>query len=90
MTFKNVQISTAGGNGVGEIEDFGTISVESSAVVGNSGSGILVEPGATLTARNTTISDGSEFGVVDDGTASFFNTTIALQQRWRGSKTRAR
>ncbi len=80
VTFKDVQMSTAGGNGVAAIEDFGNVTVESSAVVGNSGSGILVEPEATLTARNTTISDGAEFGVVDDGTASFFNATVAYNK----------
>ena len=45
---------------------------------GNIGSGVLVTDKGTLTARNSTVSEDSEFGVLVDGTASFFNSTIAF------------
>ena len=80
VTLKNVQISVAGGNGVAAIEVFGSLAVESSAIVGNSGDGALVQPEATLTVHNSTISDGAEFGVVNDGTTSLSSATVAYNK----------
>ena len=38
---------------------------------------MLVQPGATATVRNSTLSGGLAFGLVDHGAASFFSSTIA-------------
>ena len=80
VTFKRVAISTAGGSGVPAVDDFGTLTVESSLVAGNNGPGVHVEPGATSTVRNSTLSDGLDFGLVDNGTASLFNSTVAFNK----------
>ena len=80
VTFKNVDITHGGGSGTPTIEDFGSLGIESSAVAGNTGAGVVVQPGATITVRNSTFSDGLDFGVVDDGTASFFNSTVAFNK----------
>ncbi len=80
VTFKDVGIGHGGGPGVPAINDFGTLEVISSAIAGNTGPGIHTEPGATTTVRNTTLSDGLDFGLVDNGTASFFNSTVAFNK----------
>jgi hypothetical protein len=75
---KNVEIGASGGLGTPAIEDIGNLTVESTTLEGNEGSGILVTDKGTLTALNSTISEDTEFGVLVDGTASFFNSTIAF------------
>jgi hypothetical protein len=77
LTLSNVELTAGGGVGYAAIDDLGALDLESSTVAGNSGSGVWVQPGATATVRNSTISDGLGFGVVDDGTASFVNATVA-------------
>jgi hypothetical protein len=80
VEFKNLEIAHGGGPGVTAIGDFGSLDVESSTIAGNTGVGVLVEPGASATVRNSTLSDGLDFGLVDDGTASFFNSTVAFNK----------
>jgi len=80
LTFKNVEVAHAGGSGAPAIRDYGTVHFESSLLVGNIGTGVLVESSGTLTATNTTISDGIGFGVISTGTASFFNSTVAFNE----------
>jgi hypothetical protein len=77
-TIKNLEIGASGGLGTSAIEDFGNLTIESTTLEGNIGSGVLVTDKGTLTARNSTISEDTEFGVLVDGTASFFNSTIAF------------
>jgi hypothetical protein len=77
-TIKNLEIGASGGLGTPAIEDIGNLTVESTTLEGNAGSGILVTDKGALTARNSTISEDSEFGVLVDGTASFFNSTVAF------------
>jgi hypothetical protein len=79
-TFKYAEVGVGGGLGTAAIEVLGTLTIEDSTIEGNSCDVVLVEPGGILTARNATISDGSEFGIVDDGTASLFNATVAFNE----------
>jgi hypothetical protein len=78
VTMWNVEMTTAGGAGsAAAIDDFGVVDLESSTVAGNSAPGLLVQVGATATVRNSTLSDGLDVGIVDRGTASLFNATVA-------------
>lgn len=71
---------TTGGGGAfaAAIDDLGAVDVESSTIEGNDGPGLEVESGGSATVRNSTLSDGSDFGLIDDGSASLFNSTIAF------------
>ncbi|HEY5286937.1 MAG TPA: IPT/TIG domain-containing protein [Solirubrobacteraceae bacterium] len=71
-------VVTSGGEAGGSpgIEDRGTLNVEKATISGNLGTQIFVESGATANLTNSTLSDGHEFGLVDEGTASFLNVTI--------------
>jgi HYR domain len=81
VTFKKVEISIGGGLGVASVVDLGTLALEASTDAGNKGAGVLEKLGATATVTNSTISDGSEFGFINDaGTASFFNSTVAFNK----------
>ena len=77
-TIKNLEIGASGGLGTAAIEDIGSLAIENTTLEGNLGSGVLVTDKGTLTARNSTISEDSEFGVLVDGTASLINSTIAF------------
>jgi hypothetical protein len=79
LTLWNVQLTTGGGGAFASaLDDSGAVDVESSTIEGNDGPGLEVEPGGLATVRNSTLSDGSDFGLIDDGTASLFNSTIAF------------
>jgi hypothetical protein len=78
LTLKNVLESSGGGNGVPAIDDFGTLEIASSTLAGNNGPAVSVESGASATVRNSTLSDGLDFGLIDNGSASFFNSTVAF------------
>jgi len=81
LTLSNVQLTTGGGGAfAAAIDDFGAVDLESSTIEGNDGPGLEVESGGSATVRNSTLSDGSDFGLIDDGTASLFNSTIALNR----------
>lgn len=76
-TFKGVTITGGGGSGgFAGVNVFGSLVLEDSLVSGNGGPGVLVEPDATATIRNSTLSDGLDFGLIDQGTANVFNATI--------------
>lgn len=77
LSLENVQLTASGGATAPAVEDFGAFDLESSTVAGNEGNGVLVQPGATATVRNSTLSEGLDFGLVDDGTASLLNSTVA-------------
>jgi hypothetical protein len=78
LTVWNVELTAGGGAGsAAAIDDDGAVDLESSTVAGNDGPGIWVQPGATATVRNSTLSGGLDFGVVDDGTASLLDSTVA-------------
>jgi hypothetical protein len=78
LVLRNVLMTTAGGaGGAAAIDDFGEVDLESSTVAGNNGPGLLVERGASATVRNSTLSDGLDVGLIDLGTASLFNATVA-------------
>jgi hypothetical protein len=81
VTFKNVEIGTGGGVGIPSVVDNGTLALEGSTVAGNKGTGVIEKTGATASVRNSTISDGGDFGFINDaGTASFFNSTVAFNK----------
>jgi hypothetical protein len=79
LTLSNVQLTTGGGGAfAAAIDDLGAADLENSTVEGNDGPGLEVESGGSATVRNSTLSDGSDFGLIDDGSASLFNSTIAF------------
>jgi hypothetical protein len=80
VTLWNVTLTAGGGDGSAAIDDYGSVDLESSTVAGNDGPGLLVQPGAAATVRDATLSDGLDFGIVDDGTASVVNSTVAFNK----------
>jgi HYR domain/Right handed beta helix region len=80
LALKNVLVSHAGGEGAPGIEvaTEGHLTIEQSGVEGNKAIGMIVQPDATATVTNSTISDQAAGGMVDDGTASFLNSTVAF------------
>jgi len=76
-TFKNIEVDFGGKEGLPAVEDQGALTVENS-LLANTGTSIAVEPGSTLTVKNSTISDGRDYGIVNQGTTSIFNSTIAF------------
>jgi hypothetical protein len=75
LLLKHVVLTTAGGGGSPAIDDFGTMDVENATIDGNTGTQILVESGATANLTNSTLSDGHELGLADEGTATLLNVT---------------
>jgi len=81
LTLSNVALTAGGGGGIAAaIDDFGALDLESSTVAGNSGPGVLVEPGASATVRNSTLSDGLDDGLIDDGKTNLVNSTVAYNE----------
>jgi len=76
VTLKHVVVTSGGGGGNSGIEDGGTLNVENATLSGNLGSQIFVQAGATANLTNSTVSDGHEFGLVDEGTANLVNVTV--------------
>lgn len=75
---RNLELTTAGGPGSGAaIDDFGALDLENSTLAGNNGPGLLVQAGAQATVRNSTLSNGLDFGLVDLGRASLLSVTVA-------------
>jgi hypothetical protein len=81
LTLWNVALSFSGGAGSPAIDDFGALDLESSTVSGNQGAGVLVESRGSATVRNSTLSDGSDFGLIDDGTANVLSSTVAFNKQ---------
>src|SRR3984957_1870493 len=76
VTLKHVVVTSGGGGGNPGIEDGGALTVENATISGNLGSQISVDSGASANLTNSTLSDGHEFGLVDEGTASLLNVTV--------------
>jgi sugar lactone lactonase YvrE len=82
-TFKWFDLSQGGGLGNPGIviSENAHLSLEETGVDGMNGNSLVVHPGATLTAVNTTIAKATTGdGVVDDGTANLTNSTVALNE----------
>jgi len=74
----NIEVTTGGGRGSSAaLDDYGTVELASSTLAGNNGPGLLVEPRGSATVRNSTLSEGLDFGLVVFGNASLLNATIA-------------
>jgi hypothetical protein len=81
LTLWNVALTAGGGGGIAAaIDDFGALDLESSTLAGNSGPGVSVEPGASATIRNSTLSDGLDEGLIDDGRTNLINSTVAYNE----------
>jgi hypothetical protein len=78
LALERVIESTAGSGAAVALEDLGNLTIEASTIAGNNATSVLVAPGASATVRNATISDAAGIGLVNDGTASFFNSTVAF------------
>jgi hypothetical protein len=89
LKLKNLEVDQAGGEGYPAIELVGendktkiagaSLTIEN-ALLANTGSDVAVQPGATLSVRNSTISDGRSFGILNNGKTAIFNSTIAFNK----------
>jgi hypothetical protein len=78
VTFKDLVVDHAGGSSTAAVEDIGTFSLEASTVGGNRGADVAVQPGASATIRNSTLSDGLASGLINLGSSSVLNSTVAF------------
>jgi hypothetical protein len=62
-------VESAGGLGDAAIDDNGSVSISQSALVGNLGPALEVEPGGTATLTDTTVGAGSSVGIEELGGA---------------------
>ncbi len=78
VTLKHVLVTSGGGGGNSGIvdEEGGTLDVENATISGNTGSQIFVQSDATANLTNSTLSNGLEFGLIDEGTANLQNVTV--------------
>ncbi len=80
-TFENLILSSSGYENEGAaVDDGGSVFLEDSTLSGNDGPALVVEPGATATATDTTISAGIDGGIEDTGSATLVNSTVADNQ----------
>jgi hypothetical protein len=79
VTLKHILVTSGGGGGNSGIvdEEGGTLDVENATISGNTGSQIFVQSNATANLTNSTLSNGLEFGLIDEGTANLQNVTVA-------------
>jgi hypothetical protein len=77
LTLRDVEITGAGGEGLAAIDDSGALMMEGTSVAGNSGPGLVVEAGGHASVRNSTLSFGRDFGLIDDGETSLSSVTVA-------------
>lgn len=75
VNFNNVDITNAGTTGSPALDDFGTANLNSSTISAN-GPALNVESGATGALVNSTISDGNDVGIVDQGNLTLTSSTI--------------
>ncbi len=81
VVFDDLEITGGGEAGVNpSINDFGTLTVNDSALSGNPGFQIQVESSGTATVNDSTVAKGGAYGIVDDGTLSLFNSTVAYNK----------
>jgi hypothetical protein len=79
LDLDNVEVSYGGGSGgYPAINDYGSATLEDTALTGNTGFGLMIQRGATATVVDSTIGDGLDFGIIDQGTANLVNATVAL------------
>jgi len=76
LALKHVVVTGGGGGGSSAIEDLGNLNVENSTIDGNTGTQINVHGGATASLTNSTLADGIELGMADEGEASLLNVTV--------------
>jgi Right handed beta helix region len=78
LSLSNVEVTRGGGEGAAALDDYGQLELESSTVGGNGGPGLLVQPQASATVRDSTFAAGGDGGVADSGgSVSLLNDTIA-------------
>ena len=76
LSLQDVAFSNAGSGGNPVVDDFGTVTMNQVGIGGASGPGFDVESGATGTVTNSTIADGLDIGIIDDGTLSLIDDTV--------------
>ncbi len=76
LTVKHVVVTGGGSASNSAIEDYGSLNVENATIDGNTGTQINVHGGATASLTNSTLADGLELGMADEGEASFVNVTV--------------
>ena len=76
LTLKHVVVTGGGSASNSAIEDQGSLNVENATIDGNVGTQINVHGGATASLTNSTLADGLELGMADEGEASFVNVTV--------------
>jgi hypothetical protein len=82
LTLSNLDVTGGGGEGTtAAIDDFGAVALEDTTLSGNPGAGLWVEPDATATVRDSTLSYGLAFGLIDDGSATLENVTVAANRQ---------
>jgi hypothetical protein len=76
LAVKHVVVTGGGSASNSAVEDQGSLNVENSTIDGNTGTQINVHGGATASLTNSTLADGLELGMADEGEASFVNVTV--------------
>ncbi len=76
LAVKHVVVTGGGSASNSAIEDQGSLNVENSTIDGNVGTQINVHGGAVASLTNSTLADGLELGMADEGEASFANVTV--------------
>jgi HYR domain len=79
-TFKDFVIERAGKGSVPAVEDGGSLTLEAMSLPGNVGAALTVEPMASASVTNSTLSDGTTFGLLNEGSATVLNSTIAFNR----------
>ena len=77
-TFTELSMASAGYGGQGAAIDIaGAADISGSTFSGNDGPALFVQPGATATVSNSTVSSNLDGGIEDEGSATLVNSTIA-------------
>jgi hypothetical protein len=80
LSMKDIVVQHGGSGASSAVEDLGSLVVEGVTLGGNRGAGLIVQPGATATVRNSTLSDGRSVALVNQGTATLLNATVAFNK----------
>jgi multisubunit Na+/H+ antiporter MnhE subunit len=80
VVFQDVTIANGGDStsGTPSINDMGTLTLDDVSLDGNSGPAVQVQPSSVATLKDTTLAADSYEGIVDSGTVSLFNSTVAF------------
>jgi len=77
-TFNDLSLTASGYASQGAaIDDAGVADIQASTFSGNEGPALLVEPGATATVTNSTVSSNLDGGIEDEGSATLADSTVA-------------